>query len=163
MSGLESENWIRIFGGNVVEEFHGSLASFVEGGLVAVSDINEGDAGSGLHVASSAKSGFIVNDHVWDVLSGTELWKPHDKLNWIDITGDADEFSLTVLNQIGDVVKTESEVLSGSGWGVTTGSFGLKSLSLLLSGLWGIILQQVEKMFGYLKIWMRKDNFKGRI
>ena len=151
LSGLESKNWIRISSGRVVKVLHGLLGGLVEGGLVTVSDIDESDAGGGFLVAHTAESGFIFDNHVWNTLSLAKLWKPHDKLNWVNIVGDDHKLSLTVLNKVGNVVETESQVLSGSGWGVATFSFSNESLSLLLSGLWSVLVQKAEKMLGYEK------------
>ena len=148
MSGLETKDWLGVSYSSVVKALHSLLAGLVESGLVAVSDVDESDAGGGLLINATAESGFVLNNHVWDVLSLTKLWKPHDKLNWVNIVGDDNEFGLTVLNEVGDVVETESEVLRGSLWSITTLGFGDQSLSLGLSGLWSVLVEKTEEMLG---------------
>ena len=140
MSGLETKDWIGVFDGGVVEHLHGSLGGLVEAGLVAFSDVDEGDAGGGLLVAHAAESGLVFDDHVWDALSLAKLWEPHDKLNGVNVVGDDDELGLTVLNQIGDVVETEPQVLLASPLGVASIGLLNESLSLVLSGLWSVVV-----------------------
>lgn len=119
---------------------------------VFLSNLGEGDAGSGLGVAELSESGLTLDDTVWDVLLSAESWEEHHHLEWVDIVGDDNELGLTFLDEGGDVVKTELEVdwlwsdesvllstLSGL-------SLGLESGLLVLGSLWGVLGEELKKL-----------------
>ena len=119
---------------------------------IFLSNLGEGDAGSGLGVAELSESGLTLDDTVWDVLLSAESWEEHHHLEWVDIVGDDNELSLTFLDEGGDVVKTELEVdwlwsdesvllstLSGL-------SLGLESGLLVLGSLWGVLGEELKKL-----------------
>ena len=141
-----------LMGSVLVELGHEVLLEGIEILEVLLSNLGEGDAGSGLGVAELSKSGLTLDDAVWDFLLSAESWEEDHHLKWVDIVGDDNELSLTFLDEGGNVVKTELEgdwlwsdeaVLLSALSGL---SLGLESGLLLLGGLWRVLGEELEEL-----------------
>jgi len=144
--------------GNVLVEVGGEVALEVgEVSEVFLSDIGEGNAGSGLGVAELSESCFTSDEAEWDVVLSAESWQENHDLEWVNIVGHDDELGFAFLDESGDVVETEFEVewlWSGvSGSGTLSGfSFSNESVLLLLSGLWGVLGEELEELGGLVLV-----------
>jgi len=147
-----------LMGSVLVELGHEVLLEGIEILEVLLSNLGEGDAGSGLGVAELSKSGLTLDDAVWDFLLSAESWEEDHHLKWVDIVGDDNELSLTFLDEGGNVVKTELEgdwlwsdeaVLLSALSGL---SLGLESGLLVLGGLWGVLGEELEKLGGLVLV-----------
>ena len=144
--------------GDVLVEVGGEVALEVgEVGEVFLSDIGEGNAGSGLGVAELSESCFTSDEAEWDVVLSAESWQENHDLEWVNIVGHDDELGFAFLDESGDVVETEFEVewlWSGvSGSGTLSGfSFSNESVLLLLSGLWGVLGEELEELGGLVLV-----------
>lgn len=112
---------------------------------IFLSDLSEGDAGSGLGVDELTESGLSLDEAIWDSLLSAESWEEDHHLEWIDIVGNDNHLGLVFFNKGGDVVETvleedwlwTDEVLFLSA--LSGFSFSLESGLLVLCGLWGIL------------------------
>jgi len=144
--------------GNVLVEVGGEVALEVgEVSEVFLSDIGEGNAGSGLGVAELSESCFTSDEAEWDVVLSAESWQENHDLEWVNIVGHDDELGFAFLDESGDVVETEFEVewlWSGvSGSGTLSGfSFSNESVLLLLSSLWGVLGEELEELGGLVLV-----------
>jgi len=147
-----------LVGSVLVELGHEVLLEGIEILEVLLSNLGEGDAGSGLGVAELSESGLTLDDAVWDSLLSAESWEEDHHLKWVDIVGDDNELSLTFLDEGGNVVKTELEgdwlwsdeaVLLSALSGL---SLGLESGLLVLGGLWGVLGEELEKLGGLVLV-----------
>jgi len=144
--------------GDVLVEVGGEVALEVgEVGKVFLSDIGEGNAGSGLGVAELSESCFTSDEAEWDVVLSAESWQENHDLEWVNIVGHDDELGFAFLDESGDVVETEFEVLwlwSGvSSSGTLSGfSFSDESSFLLGSGLWGVLGEELEELGGLVLV-----------
>lgn len=147
-----------LVGSVLVELGHEVLLEGIEILEVLLSNLGEGDAGSGLGVAELSESGLTLDDAVWDSLLSAESWEEDHHLKWVDIVGDDNELSLTFLDEGGNVVKTELEgdwlwsdeaVLLSALSGL---SLGLESGLLVLGGLWGVLSEELEKLGGLVLV-----------
>lgn len=95
---------------------------------------------------------FTLNDTEWDVLGLAEGWQESHELDWLDITGNDDEFSFLLLDEGGNVVQTEFEVdwfwtdmisLVSASSGL---SLGLESLLLLLGSFWRVLAKELNEL-----------------
>ena len=105
----------------------------------------------GLGVAELSKSGFSLDEAVWDFLLSAESWEEDHHLEWVDIVGNDNELGLTFLTEGGDVVETELKVhWLWSNFGVLSTllglSLGLESGLLVLSSLWGVLGKELQKL-----------------
>jgi len=75
--------------------------------LVLLADVLEGNSGGVLLANKLTESCLSLNEAEWNVHLSAELWEPDDQLNWVDIVGNDNKSSLLLLNEGGDVVKTE--------------------------------------------------------
>ena len=134
----------------LVELSHEVLLEGVEILEIFLSNLGEGDAGSGLGVAKLTKSSLTLDDAVWNILLSAESWEEDHHLKWVDIVGDDNELGLTFLDEGGDVVKTELEgdwlwsdeaVLLSALSGL---SLSLESGLLVLGGLWGVLGEEPQ-------------------
>ena len=147
-----------LVGSVLVELGHEVLLEGIEILEVLLSNLGEGDAGSGLGVAELSESGLTLDDAVWDSLLSAESWEEDHHLKWVDIVGDDNELSLTFFDEGGNVVKTELEgdwlwsdeaVLLSALSGL---SLGLESGLLVLGGLWGVLGEELEKLGGLVLV-----------
>jgi len=144
--------------GDVVVEASGEGALEVgEVSKVFLSDIGEGDAGSGLGVAELSESCFTSDEAEWDVVLSAESWQENHDLEWVNIVSHDDELGFAFLDESGDVVETVFKVewlWSGvSGGGTLSGfSFSDESVFLLLSGLWGVLGEELEELGGLVLV-----------
>ena len=147
-----------LVGSVLVELSHEVLLEGIEILEVLLSNLGEGDAGSGLGVAELSKSGLTLDDAIWDSLLSAESWEEDHHLKWVDIVGDDNELGLTFLNEGGNVVKTELEgdwlwsdeaVLLSALSGL---SLGLESGLLVLGGLWGVLGEELQKLGGLVLV-----------
>ena len=133
--------------GVIVELRHEGLLESIEIGKILLLDVSEGDASSGLGVAELSESSLGLDEAEWDSLLSAESREEDHNLSWVNIMGHDDELGFTLLDEVGNVVKTELKNV----WLITTGlSFLLGSLLesflLLLSGLWGILGEELEEL-----------------
>ena len=147
-----------LVGSVLVELGHEVLLEGIEILEVLLSNLGEGDAGSGLGVAELSESGLTLDNAVWDSLLSAESWEEDHHLKWVDIVGDDNELGLTFLDEGGNVVKTELEgdwlwsdeaVLLSALSGL---SLGLESGLLVLGGLWGVLSEELEKLGGLVLV-----------
>lgn len=130
---------------NVLVEFGSELSGESFQVLdVFLSDISEGDAGSSLGVNELSESCLTLDEAIWNSLSLAEGWEENNHLNWVNIVSNHDQLGLLLLNERGDVVKSELKVnwlWANMSLGVSSFSLlslRLKSLFFFLSGLWAI-------------------------
>ena len=90
----------------VGSEGSGQVVNF---SLVFLSDIDDGNARSVLLVAELTEFGGSPDEAVRNVLSSAKGRHPENELNWVNIGGDGNEFGLLLLDEAGNVVKTELE------------------------------------------------------
>jgi len=133
--------------GVIVELRHEGLLESIEIGKILLLDVGEGDASGGLGVAELSESSLGLDEAEWDSLLSAESREEDHNLSWVNIMGHDDELGFTLLDEVGNVVKTELKNV----WLITTGlSFLLGSLLesflLLLSGLWGILGEELEEL-----------------
>jgi len=147
-----------LVGSVLVELGHEVLLEGIEILEVLLSNLGEGDAGSGLGVAELSESGLTLDNAVWDSLLSAESWEEDHHLKWVDIVGNDNELGLTFLDEGGNVVKTELEgdwlwsdeaVLLSALSGL---SLGLESGLLVLGGLWGVLSEELEKLGGLVLV-----------
>ena len=147
-----------LVGSVLVELGHEVLLEGIEILEVLLSNLGEGDAGSGLGVAELSESGLTLDNAVWDFLLSAESWEEDHHLKWVDIVGNDNELGLTFLDEGGNVVKTELEgdwlwsdeaVLLSALSGL---SLGLESGLLVLGGLWGVLSEELEKLGGLVLV-----------
>ena len=133
--------------GVIVELRHEGLLESIEIGKILLLDVGEGDASGGLGVAELSESSLGLDEAEWDSLLSAESREEDHNLSWVNIMGHDDELGFTLLDEVGNMVKTELKNV----WLITTGlSFLLGSLLesflLLLSGLWGILGEELEEL-----------------
>jgi hypothetical protein len=58
-----------------------------------------------------AESGFSLDEAVGDAELLAEVGEPDDELDGLDVVGDDDQLGLLLLDQLGDVVESELEVV----------------------------------------------------
>lgn len=119
--------------------------------VVFLSDISHGDAGSGLLVDELTESSLALDEAVGNTLLSAESGEETHELDGLNVVSDNDELGLALLNESGNVVKTELEhVWLSTLLGVTAGllglSFLLESGLLILSGLWLVFCEQFKKL-----------------
>lgn len=95
--------------------------------------------------------GLGLDKSVGDVHLSAESWQPDDKFNWVHIDCNYYELGQFLFDQGGDVVQTELQNLGFlSVLGLLVSSLilsgRLKSLLLVLLGLWGVLGQQLEEV-----------------
>ena len=113
-------------------------------------DLGEGNAGSCLKVNKLSEGSLATDEAEWDALLSAESWKVNHELEWVDIVGNHDKLGLLFFNEGGDVVETELKKLwLGTEVSVLVGlellSSLLKSIDLLLLGLWGVFGEELEE------------------
>jgi len=133
------------------------LDNFGESVSIFSVDVREGDRRAVLQTDESTKSGFALDDAVWDSHSSAEGGKEDNDLNRVDVVGDDDEGSLLLLNGGGNSVDTNGEgSLSGVSGISLAGSLGLstsqKSGLLLCSIFWSVLLSKLEEGSGSLSV-----------
>ena len=79
--------------------------------LVFLPDLGEGHGGGVLLVHQFAEGSLSLDEAVWDVHLLAEGGEPDDQLDGLNVVGDGDELGLLVLNELGDVVESELEVV----------------------------------------------------
>lgn len=136
----------------LIEVGHEGLLKSVEVLEILLLDIGQGNAGSGFEMNKLSEVSLALDDAECNTLLFAESWQEAHKLNWLDITGDGDELSLTFLDEGSDVVETEFEVI----WLWTDElslvtflsllSLGLKSILLDGSSLWLVLVEELEKL-----------------
>lgn len=118
--------------------------------VVLLSDTGDGDGSGGLLADDLSESCLSSDEGEGDFVFSAELRQPEDELNGVDIVSNHDESSSLVLDQSGDVVKSElnrqgSVLLSL----LLTGGLGLglleESGSLLLGGLGSVLLKESDE------------------
>lgn len=126
--------------------------------LVLVSYVSKGEAGALFLVDKLSKSRFTFNEAVWDSHLFAEVWQEDHELDWDDVVGNNDQLSLLLLNQSGNVVKTEFnyEWLLGVGVDVLLVSLEfslfLESLDLLFLGLWDVFGEESEQFLSLVSL-----------
>ena len=112
----------------------------------------------------SSQISFSSNETIWDVHLSAEGWKPDNQFNWIDVSGDNDEFGFSLLYEFSDMVQTELKVersglfdcfLYAINHKITFGlklSFLGESFSLLLVIFRSILLQKLEQNLSLISL-----------
>ena len=123
------------------------VAELLEIDVVLTADVGEGKSGGGLHVDELAKVGLAADEAEGDTLLSAESGQMDDDLNGVDVVGDHDKLSLTLLNESSHVVETELDEERLVSLGSTLLSGSLQTLGLLLLGL-GLVLSEQFKELG---------------
>jgi hypothetical protein len=126
------------------------LGEGLEGGDVFLSDRCQSDNGGVLLVNEGTESGLALDNAEWNILLSAQGWEPADELDWVNIVSNNDELGLLVLDEGGDLMDTVLD----SKWLLLvtflTGGLGLSDLLkadlLLLGGLWGVLVQELEEL-----------------
>jgi len=138
----------------IVELGQEVLLESIEISKVFLSDIGEGDAGSGLGTAKLSESSLGFDEAEWDTLLSAESWEEDHDFSWVNIMGHDDELGFTFFDEGGDVVKTELE----DAWLGTVFlvslllGLSLESSLLLLLGLWRVLVEELEELRGLVLI-----------
>ena len=124
---------------------------------VLLADLSESDAGGSLRVDELAEACLTLNEAVGDSLLSAESGEEGHDLKGINVVSDHNELSLAILNQAGNVVKTELEYNGLGGLlGLTTVLIGLSLLLesdlLLLVGLGLVFSEQFKELTCYTNI-----------
>jgi len=118
---------------------------------------SKSDTGSGLEVDKLSKVGLSTDEAEWCSLLSAKSWEMDNNLNGVDIVSNHNKLCLAFFDEGGHVVKTELKVL----WLGTLGWLGtvllglssfLQSLCLLLSGLWGIFLEELHERGSFVLV-----------
>jgi len=121
---------------------------------VLLSDLSQSNAGCGLLVDELAEACLTLDEGVGDTLLSAESGKECHDLKRVYVVSDDNELSTALLNEVGNVVKTELEDDGlGTLLGLTTVLFGL-SLSvqpslILLVRLWLVLSEQFKELACY--------------
>jgi len=127
------------------------LTEFGELGAVLNVHGGKGNTGSGLHVDEFTEVGLSADEAVRDIELTAKGGEEDDHLNGIDIVGNDDELGFLGLNELGDVVKTEFDVV-----GLVTLISGLvsghlsKTCLLLDAGLGHVFTEDFEELGLYM-------------
>mmetsp|Transcript_41251 Transcript_41251/g.78831 ORF Transcript_41251/g.78831 Transcript_41251/m.78831 type:complete len:218 (-) Transcript_41251:43-696(-) len=92
--------------------------------LVLILHSSDRKSGSSFLVDDGTKTGLALHNAVWHVHLAAESRKPHHQLNRVHIMRNHDQLSLSLLNQVGDMVQAEFR---------TDGLLGLKCFAFFLS------------------------------
>lgn len=135
-------------------------------GLVLISDFSEGDGGGGLLVDELAESSFTLNEGEGDVVLSAELGQEDNELNGVNVVGDKHELGLLVLNEGGDVVKTELDDDGLLGLhllvvGLSLSSSDLTGL-LLSSSLGSVLSQELDEVGSCERMYELAECASGR-
>jgi len=99
----------------------------------------------------SSETNLALDDHVGNAFLSAEGWQPQHELNGVNVVGNDDELGLLLLNEGGDVVKTELNdlgLLGVSGGSGTSSGLGEEALLLGSLGLGGVLLEEGEESLG---------------
>jgi hypothetical protein len=77
--------------------------------VVFLANFGDGDAGGGLAVDELAEACLTLDESIGDTLLSAEGGQENKELNGVNVVSHHDELSLTLLNEFGNVVKTELE------------------------------------------------------
>jgi len=107
---------------------------------------------------------FSLDETEWNTLRSAESWEECHHLDWLNIIGHDNEFSLAFFDEGGNVVHTVFDVawfwadMVGFVSSLSGFSFDLKSLFLLCSSLWSIFGKDLheERSLGSIKA-LRED------
>lgn len=130
------------------------LGEELEVGEVLLADLGEGDASGSLGVDELAEACLALDEGVGDTLLSAEGGEESHDLQGVNIMSDHDELGLALLNELGNMVKTELED-DGLGTLLGTGTAGLvlslssESGGLLLLGLGLVLGEKLEELRGY--------------
>ena len=94
----------------IVEVSSEGSGQVVKFGFVFLSDISQGNASSVLLVNQSSQISSSSNKTVRDVHLSAKSGEPNDEFNWIDVAGNDNQLSFSLLYEFSDVVQTEFEV-----------------------------------------------------
>jgi len=139
------------------------LAEGLEIGVVLLVHISDGQAGGGLHVAELAEVGLAADEAEGNFLLTAESGQVDNSLDGVDVVGNHDQLGLVLLNESGNVVKTElDEHGLGAGLGVLGLGGSLEALLLVLSALSGVLGEQLEELVGLVLVKGRVELGNGR-
>jgi len=131
----------------LVVAFHELLAQGLQIGNVLLVDIGKSNTGGILHVAEFAKVGLTTDEAEGNFLSTAESGQVNNSLDGVDIVGNNNDLSLVLLNEGGDVVKTEFDEKRLGGLLVVLGlSSLLEALLLFGLALGGVLSEQFEEL-----------------
>jgi len=122
--------------------------------LVFTTDLSEGKDGSSLLVDDCTKTGFTLDDGVWNTHLAAKGGEEDDEFNGIDVVGDEHQRRLLVLDQTDNMVETvlDSVRLLGNIFLLLTilDSLSLlgQTLLLLSLGLWAVFVEEAEGLGG---------------
>lgn len=123
--------------------------------LILLLNLSESKAGSGLLVDEGTESGLSLNEAVRNIVLSAESRKVENELDGVDVVGDDNELGLSVLDEGGDVGKSELNndgLLSGLLFTSLISGFLLESLDLGLSGLGLILGEKLEELVGLVSL-----------
>ena len=123
------------------------LAELLKIDEVFTTDFGESEAGGGLEVNKLTKVSLATDEAEGDTLLSAESGQMDDDLNGVDVVGDHDKLSLTLLNESSHVVETELDEERLVSLSSTLLSGSLQTLGLLLLGL-GLVLSEQFKELG---------------
>mmetsp|Transcript_28061 Transcript_28061/g.61136 ORF Transcript_28061/g.61136 Transcript_28061/m.61136 type:complete len:267 (-) Transcript_28061:41-841(-) len=134
--------------GVVVVLLLGEVLEEVQLGGVGRVNSGEADDGGGLLVDEGTETGLVLDDHEGDVHLAAEGGHPYDELDGVDVAGDEDELGLLLLDEGGDVLETELNLVGGPSGGSTAGGGGggglLDALLLGGRGLGTVVVEELE-------------------
>ena len=109
-------------------------------------DLSEGKAGGSLEVDELAKSGLSADEAERNFLLAAEGGEMDNSLDGVDVVGNDNELGLVLLDEGGNVVKTELDVHGLGGLGILGLSSSLKAELLLLARLGRVLSEELEEL-----------------
>merc|ERR1719385_15650 len=134
-----------------------SLNQLVQLTVVLLVHVNDGHARGGLAVSNASQPGLVLDDAVWDTHLAAQGGKEQHHLNWLDITGDGDEFGPLLLDEGCDGVNSVPHdigplgLLSLAALSLSL-SLSAQTLGLLLLGLGPVLVEKLEQVGGCLLV-----------
>ena len=127
-----------------LHEFVGEALEILE---VFLMDLSEGNCGGGLLVDELAEVSLSTDEAEGNTLGSAKSWQTDNQFNGVNIVGNNNELGLSFFDEVSHMVKTELDVdgLASVSLAASVG-LGLKSLSLVGSGLWAVFSEHLEEL-----------------
>mmetsp|Transcript_43396 Transcript_43396/g.97732 ORF Transcript_43396/g.97732 Transcript_43396/m.97732 type:complete len:263 (-) Transcript_43396:38-826(-) len=133
----------------VIEHALEAAHELIELVLVLLPDTSDGNARGSLLVHKSTKARLAFDDAIWHILLAAQGWHPANHLHWVNIVGNDDKLGLLLFNECGDMVEAKLQNHRLLWLHLTTILLCIRCLQqarrLLLSGLWLVLLAQLEQ------------------
>ena len=144
--------------GVVVVLRHESRLEVREVGEVLLVHVSESDTGGGLHVAELTEGGLALDEAEGDVLASAESGQEAQDLHGLAVGGHDDELGLAFLDDVGDVVQAELDVV----WlGADVGGLSVLRLGLGFRLGYPPTLDAIAPILGAVNAQWRQQHEQG--